>query len=333
MSLDNLKIQDQNLVRTGYQVKYNELVNKVIYDVNLDLSVAGQATLTFITNVDDIVVTIPITSSVDASDVTYQHPDYPDVEQALDFLLYQAPTVSFSSNKTMGIHEVGSTSVFPFTLTSTGVKKSKNLANVKITFSNFSQTFTATPSPATQTPLVTTFISSDWNTNNPTQQIVSTSPSTYTWSSSVTDTRTPTPNIINGGNISLIFTYPLFEGSSTTDFSTYFNSSGVVTNQSAANSLITSFTKTVVTEPSERTVAHTNNQYTYFAFPASYGALNNIFDGTTGFSYSYDTHGAPSVKEWRQYSISLTTSNWTSVPYFVYVSKVVKPTLSIRYKF
>ena len=74
MDLNVLKILKENLVDTGFREKYNELVDRVIYKVEIS---TNKDQLTFFTNVGT--ETIDLVSSIDQlSDVTITNPQIGD---------------------------------------------------------------------------------------------------------------------------------------------------------------------------------------------------------------------------------------------------------------
>lgn len=376
-----VQIGIEDLVRTGFKDKYNELAQSVIFNIYSTFSngTSGQQSLVFETSkgVFDIAIVGAgvvqgvgiITADSVIYDATVGTTTITNVEEALDYLLYTPPTISAISGGWSGSYfEVG---VNPITSNATvnGNRQIKNLAQVNLMFSGVSGytntptspvTSSATPSPATQTPVTATILAS--SIVSP-ANIVTTTIGTYTLSANVFDTKTPTPN--NGVNVasskSMQLVFPIIFGSSSYDsFSnsvsnvqTTFNTTFMPTSGTTlpgtylTNGISVPLYRDIIPQPTTLTVIHSNAAYTYFMFPQAYyaniTALLNTFriqDGNTNLNYPYDTDptivgGFQDVNtEWRVRPINLTFNPlWSNVPYYLVTSKVLKPKLSILYKF
>lgn len=337
---EDVKVKLQDLIRNSFIDKYNNLAESTIYDITtisvLDYGTSGTSgyvepvekqVIQFHTNKGIIDIQIDATSGANiAEEVAYTHPTYTNVQDALDSLLFVFPSGSFTGSS-LGNREVGNTSVFPFVLTATGIKGTKNLLNVAITTTGFVGDITTIPTPASQTPIVATFNSSLFT-------IDSSANFTYTWTARVKDTHTPQSNILLGTR-TLRFVYPILTGSGAfdaiaADDATLETQMNILLNGGGLSVL-------VKTEPASESVLHTSGQYTYFLIPQIYGSLDRLEDGGTGLEYPYDTVSSPDAgAEWREREVDLTrtvSGSWTNIPYFVYASKTVKPTLTVKYVF
>lgn len=326
MDLQNLKITPQNLSETARQ-RYNKLVDRVIYDVEVSTN-NNQVTLNFITDKGNIPIQFTVGSgSISAADVSYDDPSFNTVKEALDEIFYEKPNISFSSDKNLKLYEVGDSTALPFTLTATGTRTKADLNKIEITFnrngSNQGVVSSNTPANPDDNTVSTNFDSTTWNSNNPGAQIINNQPIYFQFSSRVEDDK---GGVTNSGNKTLRYVYPIYYGSSTTDFTT-------LSSQSSKVSFITSLNKEITTEPNYRIISHSDDTFTYFAIPQSYGHLSDIEDGVTNFSYGYDTASSPTSSEWREHELTLSTSKWSSVSYYIYKSKVKKPALKLKYIF
>lgn len=363
-----VRIGIEDLVRTGFQDKYNELAQSVIFNIYSKFSsgTSGQQSLVFETSKGEFEIAIVGAGVVQgvgiitADSVVYNaqvgSTNITNVQDALDLLLYNPPTISSISGGWSGSYfEVG---VNPITTNAavTGNRTIANLSNVTLTFSAGGSNI-ATPSPANQTNVTATLLATSIS-----PFVNTTIPGSYSLNASVTDTHIPA----NGGvsvttSKSTQLLYPIISGSSTYD--SFTNSLSNVQTQFNATFMPSSVTtlpvnyltngislplyRNIIPQPSNTTVIHSNNAFSYMLFPQSYygsvSALLSTFriqDGSTNLNYPYDTDpaivgGFQDVNaEWRVRPVTITMpSFWTNVPYYLVTSKVLKPKLNLRYTF
>jgi len=193
---------------------------------------------------------------------------------------------------------------------------------------------------------------------------------TYTLTGTVIDTKTPTPNngiVVSSSKAFRLVFPPVFGSGTYNSYSdTVSNTQGVFnttfmpsSNTTLPGTYLTTgislpLYRDIIPQPTNLTVIHANNAFTYFLFPQAYygttlsvaiPALLNTFriqDGSTQLNYPYDTDASLNVyggfqdvnAEWQVRPITLTMpALWTNVPYFLVTSKVLKPKLSLLYKF
>lgn len=366
-----VRIGIEDLVRTGFQDKYNELAQSVIFNIYSKFSegTAGQQSLVFETTRGEFEIAVVGAGVVQgvgiitADSVIYNaqvgSTTMTNVQEALDYLLYVPPTITPVSGGWSGSYfEVG---VNPITsnATVTGNRQIKNIANVSLQFfvPGPGPSSIATPSPANQLAVTATLLASSMS------PFVNTSaPGTYTLTGKVEDTQIP----INNGAIvtsskTMQLVYPIIFGAS--GYDSFTNSNGNVQTQFNSNFMPSSTTtlpvsylangislplyRDVIPKPVSLNVIHANNLFTYFLFPQAYYAniaallaTFRIQDGSTNLVYPYDTD--PSIiggfqdvsTEWRVRTITLSMPGfWTNVPYYLVTSKVAKPKLTLKYNF
>lgn len=364
-----VRISIEDLVRTGFQDKYNELAQSVIFNIYSKFSegTSGQQSLVFETTRGEFEIAVVGAGVVQgvgiitADSVIYNAQVGPttitNVQEALDLLLYVPPTITpITGGWTGSYFEVG---VNPITsnATVTGNRQIKNLATVSLVFSAGPSSI-ATPSPANQLAVTATLLASSMS---PFVNITTTG--TYTLTGTVLDTQTPTPN--NGASVtsgkSMQLVHPIIFGASGYDsftnsngnVQTQFNSTFMPTSSTTlpgsylANGISLPLYRDVIPKPVSLNVIHANGLFTYFLFPQAYYAniaallaTFRIQDGSTNLIYPYDTD--PSIiggfqdvsTEWRVRTITLSMPGfWTSVPYYLVTSKVAKPKLTLKYNF
>ncbi|MFV2014992.1 MAG: hypothetical protein ACC656_06170, partial [Candidatus Heimdallarchaeota archaeon] len=142
-SYEQVRIDIQDLVRTGFMDKYNELAEAVITDITWRIEQSGTSggsqILEFHTS-NLGVIEIPIIGGsgiiegLCAEDVCYEDAKdrFDNVQDALDYLLnpYKAP--SGSTTGSPNLQEVGDTSFYPVTVTTTSSKGTEDLEYVQV---------------------------------------------------------------------------------------------------------------------------------------------------------------------------------------------------------
>ena len=381
-----VSISIQDLVRTGFKDKYNDLAQSVIYNIYSEFAegTAGQQSLVFETTKGVFEIAIvgagvvqgvgTITADSVVYDATVGTEIITNVQEALDYLLYVPPTISAVTPGWTGSNfEVGINPVI-LNASVTGNRQIDNITNVTLTFNGVSgysntpvsgPTSIAVPSPATQAAVTASLLATAMS-----PYVITTTIGTYSLYGSVIDTKTPTPNngITVASSSSFQLVYPIIFGSSTYNSysDTVGNTQGVFNTTFMPTSgttlpgtyLTTGISlplyRDVIPQPTNLTVIYANNAFTYFMFPQAYygttlsasiPALLNTFriqDGSTQLNYPYDTDptlnpygGYQDVNtEWQVRPITLTMPGyWSTVPYFLITSKVLKPKLSLLYKF
>lgn len=347
-TFDQVKIEIQDLVRTGFMDKYNVLASAVISDITWrfeeEAGTAGTSgtsesvqILEFHTN--DGVIEVPVAGGggffgdVCAIDVCYDDAQdrFDNVQEALDYLLnpYQAPTGTTTGAP--GLKEVGDTAFYPITLTTTGVKKSKDLEYVRLTESGTlgGNAYTNNSIPAGSNGSVAQ--SYDLATNPP---LVPYSPINYAWTGTVKDVENPATG---AGSDSLRYVYPYYK----------FNNASQQTSQAQLESLIntgliSSILNSSATGPSQIQLdAATSAQFMHILVPVAYDDVTEIIDANLGLGSApgWDTLTSPDpAAEFRREDVILTktqTGNnafWTNQPYRLYYSKIQKSNLSLIFK-
>lgn len=338
-SFDQVRIDIQDLVRTGFQEKYNELAKAVITDITWRLdqegTSGGQQIIEFHTS-DLGVIEIPIfggggiIAGLCAEDICYvdESGNFDNVQDALDSLLnpYQSPTGTTTGAP--GIKEIGDSRFYPITLTTIGTKKSKDLEYVQLkdpsnlggaTYTNNS---ISTGSNGT---IAHTYSTSTSPAISPTTDI------TYTWTGTVKDIDTAAKS---AGSDYLQYVYPYFK----------FNNASQQETKTELESLInfgsiTSILDSHSTGPTSVTLAAaTSSQFMHILVPAAYDNVSEIIDANLGLGSApgWDTALAPSATaEFRRADVTLTRSaaanypQWTNIPYRIYYSKIQKSNLTL----
>lgn len=290
-----VRIGIEDLVRTGFQDKYNELAQSVIYNIYSKFSsgTSGQQSLVFETSKGEFEIAIVgagvvqgvgiITADSVVYNVQAGTQTITNVKQALDLLLYEPPTIDGILGGWNGSYfEVG---VNPITSDAsvTGHRTIEDIANVTLTFTNtitnLSQNI-AVPSPSNQISVTSTLLATSMAPN-----VTITAPGSYALNASVVDVHIPPNNNVNvTSSKSMQLLYPIIFGSSSYD--TFSNSLSNVQTQfnatfmpSSGYALPGSYLTTgislplyrdVIPKPVSLNVIHGNNAFTYFLFPQSY---------------------------------------------------------------
>jgi hypothetical protein len=306
---NEVRISKEDLVRTGFMDKYNELAQSSIYNIYSKFSAgtSGQQSLVFETSKGNFEIAIVgagvvqgvgiITADSVVYNATVGSQNLTNVQEALDLLLYTPPSISAISGGWSGSYfEVG---VNPVTSNATvnGIRQVKNLATVNLSLSgsttNNSNVTTPiagpsaaqTPSPANETPVTATLLAAGMSA-----VISTTLRGTYTLSASVFDTQTPTPN--NGTSVTSSKTmqilHPTIWGSANpstnpatgilsnveNDINNVFMPFSNVTLPAnyATNGISSIFYRNIAPKPVSTTVIHANGLFTFFIFPKYYYA-------------------------------------------------------------
>ena len=341
-SFDDVKIEIQDLVRTGFMDKYNQLAQAVIYNIDFrfedeEAGTAGDGgnqILQFHTNKGVIEVPIyagsgGVIGPINAEDVFYDDAQgrYDNVQEALDALLnpYAQPTGSLSATG-VGNREIGVTTNLPVVVTVVGNKRSEPLEYVKFTNPDGSEVEkNDIPEDATSASTSGSYGVGDVN-------IDPTIPSTYTWRGYVKDIVASQRQV---GTQTLKYVYPYYSFnnnttySSVSDFETFLNSA-------ISSGLITS--KITGSAPSYiRLTASTSPQFMYIVIPDDWGKEvvkigNNLGENVPG----WDTEASPdNDKEFRRWDVILnkstaTSGSWTE-GFSIYVSKIQKSNLYLDF--
>lgn len=319
-----VRINIEDLVRTGFQDKYNELAQSVIFNIYSKFSegTSGQQSLVFETNRGEFTIAIVgagvvqgvgvITADSVIYNATVGNNTFENVEEALDYLLYTPPTITAISGGWSGsLFEVG---VNPITsnATVTGNRQVKNIATggVQLALNPGGPSTSATPVPANQLNVTATLLSTAMSSF-----ITISAPITYTLNASVVDVNVPPNNgvsITSAKSFSLV--YPMIIGSSgynsftdtlgnvqTTFNSTFMPSSTTTSTWPLGGTYPTTgislpFRRYIANRPLNIDVIHSNGLFTQFLFPQAYftdvtDLLNRfrIQDGSTQLNYPYDT--------------------------------------------
>lgn len=363
----DVRIGIEDLVRTGFQDKYNELAQSTIFNIYSQFTngTSGQQTLVFETTKGSFEIAIVgagvvqgvgiITADSVIYNATVGSNTFTNVQQALDYLLYTPPTISaISGGWATSYYEVG---VNPInsnaSVTATRQVDNINIVNLALTSANAGALTSAsnTPSPPSQSAVTTSLLSTQMTTLiNP----LITVPDTFTLTGSAFDVFVPANNgasITSSKTAQLV--YPMIYGSSTYDsftnsisnVQTQFNSVFMPTSTTItpSNPISLPLFRDIRPKPVNITVSHSNAAFTYFMFPQSYygGSLATLLatfkiqDSNTNLTYPYDTDASPDVTtEWRVRMFTLNNGSlWNSIPYFLVTSKVAKPALSLKYIF
>ena len=364
----DVRIGIEDLVRTGFQDKYNELAQSVIFNIYSQFTngTSGQQSLIFETTKGLFEIAIVgagvvqgvgiITADSVIYNATVGSNTFTNVQQALDYLLYTPPTISaISGGWATSYYEVG---VNPInanaSVTGTRQVDNINIVHLSLTSANAGSLTSAssTPSPATQSTVTATLLATQMTTLvNPLIVV----PDILTLTGSVFDTFVPIAN--NGASIvsskTAQLVYPMIYGSSSYDsytnlisnVQTQFNTVFIPTSTTVtpANPISLPLFRDIRPMPVNITVSHSNSAFTYFMFPQAYYGNSlatllltfKIQDSNTNLTYPYDTDSSPDVTtEWRVRMFTLNNGSlWNSIPYFLVTSKVAKPQLSLRYIF
>jgi hypothetical protein len=320
-----VRINIEDLVRTGFQDKYNELAQSVIFNIYSKFSngTSGQQSLVFETNRGEFSISIVgagvvqgvgiITADSVIYDATVGNNTFTNVEEALDYLLYTPPTItSISGGWSGSLFEVGINPINS-NVTVTGNRQVKDIATggVVLALNPAGPSTSATPVPANQLNVTATLLSTAMS-----GFIVTTAPITYTLNASVKDVNIP----FNGNSVlitsskSFSLVYPMVIGSSTynaftdtlgnvqTTFNSTFMPASVSTNAwplggtYPTTGISLPFNRYIASRPLNIDVIHANTRFTQFLFPQAYftdvtDLLNRfrIQDGSTQLNYPYDT--------------------------------------------
>jgi hypothetical protein len=357
---NDIKIKITDLVRTGFQEKYNELAAAVIYDITyrLDEIDAGtngtsgqtgsQQILEFHTNKG--VIDVPILGGgagsggiVDAYDVIYyfsgtnpidnQQIDVENVGEALDAIFdpYTPPTGNTTGAP--GTKEVGDSSFYPVNAFVTGIFTKENLQYVRLNepsnLGGGSITNSSIPSASNGT------VNKLYDQSS-TPAISPLVPITYTWTGRVKDIKTSEKS---AGSTTLRYVYPYYK------FNNVNTAANQVNMQALVNSLINSSVSGTLAASAPSSIvlsAASTSQYMYIVIPDSWNKeVTEIIDTSLGLGSApgWDTISAPTSSEFRRWDVSLTRNqtvtngaNWTNIDFQVYVSKIQKSNLSLTFK-
>lgn len=334
-TFDQVEIGIQDLVRTGFQDKYNELAKAVFTDITWrideDGTNGGNQIIEFHT-ADLGVIEIPVfggggglVSGLCAEDICYEDAQgrYDNVQDALDSLLnpYQAPTGNTTGGP--GLKEVGYFS--DFTITTTGTRKTKDLEYVKLTDS-FGDTFT--------NDTIASGSSGNISNSYSKPPIDPSSNNYYSWTGTVKDIDS---SARSAGSTYLRYVYPYFK----------FNNASQIFSDAGLESLIntgsiSSILNSSSNGPSSITLdASSSSQFMHILVPAAYDSVSEIIDANLGLGSApgWDTAASPNAaSEFRRIDITLTrtgSSNapqWNDIPYRIYYSKIQKSNLTLIFK-
>jgi len=341
-NLDEILISIKDLVRTGFQDKYNELAKSVIVRIESGIEEVGTSgstqVLKFYT-ADERVIEIPIfgggggiIDGLCADDICYDDAQgrYDTVQEALDSLLNPyAPPTGYTTGAP-GLKEVGDSSFYPVTVITYGTRKSVDLDYVKlIESSNLGgHVYTNSTIPSGSNGNVSH--SYDLNSNpalNPS------APIRYTWYGKVKDKETGERN---AGSDWLQYVYPYYK----------FNNTDQIIDRTQIESTIipyeTRYLDTHNNGPSSITLdAAGSSQYMHILVPAAFDSVSEIIDANLGLGSApgWDTESNPDPNtEFRRYDVTLTKTGgtndpkWTDIPYRIYVSKIQKSNLTLIFK-
>jgi len=342
-NFDQIRIDIQDLVRTGFQEKYNELAKAVITDITWkfeEVGTSGSTQVLIFHTANLGIIEIPIfgggggiIEGLCAEDICYDDAQgrYDNVQQALDSLLnpYAPPTGSTTGGA--GLKEVGDTSFYPVKIKTTGYRHSVDLDYVKFTESSNLGAHTYTNSN----------ISSGSNgevTNSYT--LISTphlnpnSPIYYSWTGRVKDKETGERS---AGSTWMRYVYPYYK----------FNNSNQVLDRGQLESLINTGSIHGILDnhyngPSQITLdAASSSQYMHILVPAAFDSVSEIIDANLGLGSApgWDTDLSSPNTEFYRTDITLTKTepynngpHWTDINYRVYVSKIQKSNLTLIFK-
>lgn len=342
-ALDYLKILKEHLIRTGFQDKYNELLDLVIYDVQND----GNGNLVFYTNIDTITIPFsttlnqltdvdlsaatsgdvltfdgtnwiaaPFGSSFSSSTPSTRFTDIQGVSSVEDALLqilypYQSPTfASFSINSQVTTLELGQE------VSSSGTNKTfawslTNLANIStidgfnIVDTTASQTLASVILPNSTTSRTITI---------PYQIVRTTNGATYTFTISSKDTR----NNTFSRQYSITWRPRIFYGvSALTSLTSNAQVEALAVSPTGGSRLVSSIVQSFTVSG--------NSLYIYIVMPVSFGKAINEDGGSSRFVV-----GGLSNSAWSITPFTYTNSYGHAENYYVYRSSTIQAGTNIQ---
>jgi len=341
-NFDQIRIDIQDLVRTGFQEKYNELAKAVITDITWkfdEVGTSGSTQILVFHTANLGVIEIPIfggggiIEGLCAEDICYDDAQgrYDTVQEALDSLLNPYAPPTGSTTGAPGLKEVGDTSFYPITVKTTGIRKSVDLDYVKFTESSnlgaHSYTNSNIPSGSDGT------VSNQYSLNtipplNPNYPIF------YSWTGRVKDKETGERS---AGSTWMRYVYPYYK----------FNNASQVIDDGQLESLINTgsisgILDTHTNGPSQITLdAASTSKYMHILVPETFDDVSEIIDANLGLGSApgWDTDLNSPNTEFYRTDVTLTKTEpyqngpkWTDISYRLYVSKIQKSNLSLIFK-
>ncbi len=342
IDFNQIRINITDLVRTGFQDKYNSLAEAVITDITWrfdEVGTSGSTQIIVFHTANLGVIEIPIfggggiIEGLCAEDICYDDMQgrYDNVQDALDSLLnpYMPPT-GYTSGAP-GLKEVGDSSFYPITVVAHGTRTSVDLEYVKLIESTNlgGHVYPSGPIPPGQNG--TAFFEYSLSSNpalNPD------SPIYYSWTGRVKDKETGERA---AGSDWLQYVYPYYK----------FNNASQVIDDGQLESLINTGSISGILDnhtngPSSITLnAASTSQYMHILVPETFDDVSEIIDANLGLGSApgWDTDINSPNTEFYRTDVVLTKTEpyqngpkWTNITYRLYVSKIQKSNLSLIFK-